>query len=243
MPKSTTDQQIGLSSGIRVDVTLWRSGHFMGPETDLSDMASDSQRAFPVGGRLQHFYHQWESSTTDAWVLQTVKLGLTQPSSPPNRFIQCPVSCLPAKRGLMEAEIQHLLDTRPIEPVPKDQEGTSFYSIFFSHAQEFRGLERDIESQATQQFHSVQVIQNAIPQGYLGKHTEQGFLDIGGTQGGLPTHSGPSPTSKVPTLHICQSPFSILSHAVQHVIGPKDIYQTISGGSCDYPIGPGMPTV
>lgn len=132
-PKGSTDQQTGLPSGIRVDITLWQSGRFMGLETDLSDVASDSQPAFPIGGRLQHFYHQWESSTTDAWVLQMVKLGLTLEfhSSPLNRFIQCPVSRLPTKRGLMEAEIQHLLDTRAIEAVPKDQEGTDFYSILF----------------------------------------------------------------------------------------------------------------
>lgn len=62
-----------------------------------------------------------------------VGFGLTLEfrSSPPNRYLQCLVSRQPITKQLMNEEIQHLLDIRAIEPVPRDQERTGFYSILF----------------------------------------------------------------------------------------------------------------
>lgn len=97
-----------------------------------SGEANDSP-PLPSGGRLLHFHQQWEESTLDTWVLQTVRLGLTLEfrSRPPTRFIQCPLSANPSKRHLMEEEIHHLLEMKAIEPVPAQHWGTGFYSIFF----------------------------------------------------------------------------------------------------------------
>lgn len=93
---------------------------------------NDSQ-PLPIGGHLHHFYSQWEASTTDAWTLQTIRMGLTLEftSRPPSRFIQCLLPSNLSKQALMEAEIQHLLQIQAIEPVPPEHQGTSFYSIFF----------------------------------------------------------------------------------------------------------------
>lgn len=100
---------------------------------DTSDKESDYPVTLPIGDRLLHFTHQWETSTTDAWVLQTVRLGLTLEflSSPLNHFITCPVSNNQEKRQLMDAEIHHLLNICAIETVPAEQRGTGFYSILF----------------------------------------------------------------------------------------------------------------
>lgn len=70
---------------------------------------------------------------TNAWILRTIHFGLTLEfhSSPPTRYIQCPVPFHPVKKHLMDFEIQYHLDIEAIEPVPKNQEWAGFYSILF----------------------------------------------------------------------------------------------------------------
>lgn len=87
----------------------------------------------PIGGCLAYLSNMWCSTTTDAWAIQTVSLGVTLEfiSTPPRRFIKCSRSPDPSKRALMEVEIQHLLSIRAIEPVSPEHQGTRFYSILF----------------------------------------------------------------------------------------------------------------
>lgn len=104
---------------------------------DLSAGGSDSLPEIPIGGRLQHFHHIWESSSVETWILQTARDGLTLEfvSYPPNRFVQCALPYLLDKYRLMQLEISHLLEIQAIEQTGRDdsgeQEGTGFYSILF----------------------------------------------------------------------------------------------------------------
>lgn len=108
----------------------------------------------------------------------------------------------------------------------------------FPGAKEFWGLEGDLGSQATQQLHCLQTLQNAIPQIDLGLHKGRRSADIGRPQRGLLTCSHSSLPLKVPAIHIRQTLFSISGHAVQPLIGPQDLHKIVSGGSCNYQIDP-----
>lgn len=60
-----------------------------------------------------------------------VELGLTLEfhTSPPNHYVQRPVSRHHVKKQLMDDEIRHILDIRAIEPVPENEKRMGFYSI------------------------------------------------------------------------------------------------------------------
>lgn len=87
----------------------------------------------PIGGCLSLFLSQWEASISDAWVLNTISLGLSLEftSLPPSRFIPCPISQDKLKRDLVSAAIDHLFQIAAIERVPLSQQGQGFYSRLF----------------------------------------------------------------------------------------------------------------
>lgn len=122
-----------LPSGTAVEASTRPSACSEVQPVDTSNGESYYHATLPIGGRLLHFSRQWETPTTNAWVLQIVRLDLTLEflSSPPNRFIMFPVSNNPEKRWLMDAQIQHLLDICAIEPVPAEQRGIDSTHSFF----------------------------------------------------------------------------------------------------------------
>lgn len=87
----------------------------------------------PIGGQLALFSVQWESSTSDSWVLHTVSLGFSLKfiSPPPPLFLACPGSQDRSKRDLLSAAIAHLLLIEAIQEVPQSQRGQGFYSRLF----------------------------------------------------------------------------------------------------------------
>lgn len=101
-----------------------------------------------------------------------MKLGLTLEfhSSPLNCYIQCPVPRYHVKKQFMNAEIQHLLDIRAVEPVAESKESMGFYSILISSSKRFRRLEGDFKCQAIKFVCIVQVIQDAIAKVHFGMH-------------------------------------------------------------------------
>ncbi|XP_039189596.1 kelch-like protein 14 isoform X2 [Crotalus tigris] len=121
-----TDRAFGPDSRVNL------SGHFKGQDAPTGG-PSDFYTALPIGGRLVHFFHQWELTSTDTWVLQTIQFGLSLEflASPPDRFITCSISRDPLQQGLMQEAIKHLLEIQAIEPVPPDHKGGGFYSILF----------------------------------------------------------------------------------------------------------------
>lgn len=105
-------------------------------------MQNDCRTTPPIGGQLSLHFHQWEATTSDTWVLTTVRSGLVLEflSAPPKFFPRCPVSRDAAKWHLMEAAIQHLLEIQTIEPVPQEHQGQGFYSILFVIQKNSRGF-------------------------------------------------------------------------------------------------------
>lgn len=75
------------------DANQLSSGLSVAPDSARSSTTSDSPSPISVGGWLQLFYHQWDIASTDAWLLRTITTGLTLEftSTPPNRFLQCPL--------------------------------------------------------------------------------------------------------------------------------------------------------
>lgn len=72
------------------------------------------------------------SPTTDVWVRETIRSGLSlEFTSGPRFFIRCPISRDVNKRKSMETAIQHLLDIQGVEVVPVDQEVQGYYSMLF----------------------------------------------------------------------------------------------------------------
>lgn len=104
------------------NVKLLSSGPFVGQAVTAFVEANDYRTTSLISDRLQ-FAGQWEGTTTNVWVLQTVGLTVEFLSNLPNRFIHCPVPVNIKKRNLMEAKIRHLLEINTIKPVPEDQEG------------------------------------------------------------------------------------------------------------------------
>ena len=93
------------------------------------------QPDIPVGGRLTLFLREWESVTTNPWVLSTLRDGHhpNWKSSPPP-FLgirRTPVPASVEKREALRAEVQSLLDKSAIEVVPKGQEHVGYYSTYF----------------------------------------------------------------------------------------------------------------
>lgn len=99
-PRDSIGHMTGLLPETEAEVSTTPNDHSVERPAAHSEGASDYHGDLPIGGRLLHFFCQWESSTTDVWVLQRVRLGLMLDflSSPPNRFQLCPVSSNPEKR-------------------------------------------------------------------------------------------------------------------------------------------------
>lgn len=112
---------------------LLPSAPFGVPPSGAPVEPNDSDQLVPIGGRLLQYYHHWEASQPEPWILRTVTHGLQLEflSNPPERFIRCRIPPSQESRQLMLAEIQHLLAINAIETVPPDQRGRGFYSTLF----------------------------------------------------------------------------------------------------------------
>lgn len=73
------DRQIRIEPDFRIetDNNSRIRDHFVALEVDPSVAKSDLRSNSPIGGRLGLFANQWEATTTNTWVLNTVRLGLT----------------------------------------------------------------------------------------------------------------------------------------------------------------------
>ncbi|XP_034289304.1 uncharacterized protein LOC117675085 [Pantherophis guttatus] len=94
---------------------------------------ADGLVGLPIGGRLASFASRWEATSSDVWVRRTVRYGLSLEfiSTPPDRFLHCPISRVESSRLRMASAIHHLLEIRAIEPVPQGQRGLGYYSRLF----------------------------------------------------------------------------------------------------------------
>lgn len=112
---------------------------FIGPAKARTDT--------PIGGHLGLFAQQWEITSSNTWVINTVRFGLSfEFLAPPlSFFIRCPVSGGMTKWGPMESAIQHLLVIQAIQPVPHEQKGRDFI-----RSQRARGLKAYPGSQETE---------------------------------------------------------------------------------------------
>lgn len=96
----------------------------------------------PIGGHFGIFADQWEKTTTDAWVKETITSGLALKFlTVPRVFVCCPKSRDTTKRRFMETAIQHLIDIAAVEPVPVSEQGTGYYSMPFVVQKTSEGLQ------------------------------------------------------------------------------------------------------
>lgn len=86
-----------------------------------------------AGGRLLHFAHIWEASTSDKWVLTTLRHGylIDFYNLPHDHFVPSPMSQRHKKHKLMLQAIDHLLQIGAIEQVPSSETYKGCYSILF----------------------------------------------------------------------------------------------------------------
>ena len=91
------------------------------------------QPSIPTAGRLRHFLPFWESITDNDWVLSIVKSGYFIELKRPPPVTGTRVTAMkPATRDVMESEVIDLREKGAVESVPSGQEGTGFYSTYFS---------------------------------------------------------------------------------------------------------------
>lgn len=104
-----------------------------GPKTSPQPDSQLMGRPLPVGARLLAFADCWREITSDAWVLQMVRLGyaLKFAQIPRNHFWKVPFFRDPIKHSRKMEAIAHILEIRAIELVPVRQRGTRVYSVFF----------------------------------------------------------------------------------------------------------------
>lgn len=143
---------------------------------DLSKGPSNPPSEPPIGGRLALFTRQWEVSTTDAWVRETILSGLTLEfhSTPPTVFLTCPVSRDRTKRTLVSSAIKHL-SIKAIQRVSRDQYGQGFYSCLFLVRKSSGGWRAVLDLKALNQYiiyrwckmHSLHTILDTIRPGDL----------------------------------------------------------------------------
>lgn len=84
----------------------------------------------PIGS-LGLFSDRWEEITSDSWVKETIRSGLSLEflSTPPNSLRRCPISRDKTKWNIMETAVQHQLDIQAIEPVPWNKLGHLFNPV------------------------------------------------------------------------------------------------------------------
>lgn len=109
------------------------SGPFEGEKVVLLAANVNVKSDLPIGGRLAYFADCWNSITSDSWVRDMVRSGLSLEfvSTPPRFFISYPFSKDAQKKFLMDSAVHHLLNIRAIQRVPEAQSGTGFYSLLF----------------------------------------------------------------------------------------------------------------
>ncbi len=91
------------------------------------------QPHIPVAGRLRHFLPFWESITDSEWVLSIVKNGyFIELMHPPPLTGVRRTSMKPDTRAVMDGEVVDLQEKGAVVPVPSGQEGSGFYSTYFS---------------------------------------------------------------------------------------------------------------
>ncbi|KAG1250649.1 hypothetical protein G6F65_018661 [Rhizopus arrhizus] len=119
------------------------------PTTTVS--TNNKQQQQIVGGRLRHFYHEWETVTNSSWLLNAIQHGylipFTQP--PPLTSQPQPVSPLDSdQHQLIEQSIQDLLQQKAIKEVKNStpsttiQNGNSFRSLTFDKEKRLSHLDR-----------------------------------------------------------------------------------------------------
>ncbi|KAG1248382.1 hypothetical protein G6F65_019648 [Rhizopus arrhizus] len=99
------------------------------PTTTVS--TNNKQQQQIVGGRLRHFYHEWETVTSSSWLLNTIQHGylipFTQP--PPLTSQPQPISPLDSdQHQLIEQSIQDLLQQKAIKEVKNSTPGKTTIS-------------------------------------------------------------------------------------------------------------------
>ncbi|XP_068098726.1 uncharacterized protein [Hyperolius riggenbachi] len=87
----------------------------------------------PVGGRLAHFFENWESLFQNEWLLKIILEGyrLEFTEVPPTRFFLTSLPPSQAMSSALQVAVSDLLEKRVIRQVPRCQEGRGFYSPIF----------------------------------------------------------------------------------------------------------------
>ena len=83
----------------------------------------------PVGGRLAHFVHNWQSITDDPWVLSIIRRGYLIPFSEPPPLSEVPIFFNQSKDSRLEEEVANLLLKGAVEKINPVSPG--FYSRIF----------------------------------------------------------------------------------------------------------------
>ena len=83
----------------------------------------------PVGGRLAHFVHNWQSITDDPWVLSIIRRGYLIPFSEPPPLSEVPIFFNQSKDSRLEEEVANLLLKGAVEKI--DPVSPGFYSRIF----------------------------------------------------------------------------------------------------------------
>ena len=88
----------------------------------------------PVGGRLAHFLPEWQSVTSDKWVLEVIQHGYAlEFADMPPRFSGIRRTKMPCQKqhNILLQEVHTLLSKQAIELVPPQMAREGFYSTLF----------------------------------------------------------------------------------------------------------------
>lgn len=218
-----TSNQTDPDSGIETDKISKASGHIGAQEVTPFVTLSDCQSNPPIGGRLSLFANQWEATTTDTWVLNMVRLGLTLEflSMPPKFIIRCPISRDRTKRGLMQAAAQHLLDIQAIQPVPEDQWAGILLHLICS-PKDLWWVESNSGLVEIEQSSHLQKIQDAVPPVYTGEHLGRQLSSFNRPDGGIPPCASLTIPPAVSMILLCGPTLSVQGPTIQPILNTQD---------------------
>ncbi|XP_053154075.1 uncharacterized protein LOC128345715 [Hemicordylus capensis] len=216
----------------------------------MSTHKTVSNDAISVGGRLLEFAEAWVHSTTDQWVLRTVKHGcvIDLVATPPDFLFLTPVPKVRSKRLLMDQSIQHLLDIHAIELVPLMELCVGVFSLLFlvpkrkkkkekkrkekrkGKKKKRRLLARDSGFEKTESVCAKTHISNGVFKDNKGSRTPGQLLVLDRPFRGVLTCTDSSCLSPIPEVYLQSETIPVQGSTLQVVLSSSRIHQTHGGG-------------
>ncbi|XP_039203933.1 uncharacterized protein LOC120310059 isoform X1 [Crotalus tigris] len=188
---------------------------------------SDAREGSPIGDHLEWFSDIWERTTSDSWVRETIKYGLTLEFyyHPPKLLYKVPniKKCNQGKLG----SHGHLPSGRNSShrtcTKGSGRKGVLLHSV--CGYQDLRRMEGDTGLKGSESFLDVQKIQDADPKVHTRQYQKRGFPLIHRPHRGVPAYPHTSGTSQVPQVLLRTPALPMQSTSLWSILSSKGLHK------------------